>query len=199
MSIFRCEKPTDSIPVNNGHSSNGNCVKVLNTTKTKSTPKPTPPIDQNKLFESMSMGSQSLFPDSFDFNKHIELLGNNSSTSVSQDGKKNSKKNEVPSHLQYAALAVVVRLMIYFQVGWMFGEMILVPFMLTESIQLSLGHVHTSQLISMLGQFCGFSSQLAQTYSKVNSILLHCIENFSVYLVVFCIVHRLLDEDHESR
>ncbi|KAL1464395.1 hypothetical protein WDU94_004046 [Cyamophila willieti] len=186
-----------SKPQFTSHSLNGNCVQVSNNI---SSPKSTTSIDQKEFFENISQESLSLFPNGFDFNKTIELLKNQSTPS--QDRKENLNKNVVLSHLQYAALAVVVRLMLYFQIGWIFGEMILVPFMLTESIQLSLGHVHTSQLITMLGQvmaLCGYSSQLVQTYGKVNSILLHCIEDYSVYFVVFCVIHSFLDEDLESR
>jgi hypothetical protein len=80
--------------------------------------------------------------------------------------------------------------------------MILVPFVLTESVQISLGYVHTSQFIQVFGQvltLCGFSSHVVQCYTKINTVLLHCIEDLSFYLVTFCLLHSYLDENFTSR
>ncbi|KAI5713115.1 hypothetical protein M8J75_013847 [Diaphorina citri] len=177
-------------------------VKKIPNINTEPRVKPTKLVTQNEHLpqEIPSPRCNSFLPNGFDFTKHLQLL-ENKTPSPSEELKRENRINML-FQIQYALLAIVVRLMLYWQVGWLFGEMILVPFVLTESVQISLGYVHTSQFIQVFGQvltLCGFSSHVVQCYTKINTVLLHCIEDLSFYLVTFCLLHSYLDENFTSR
>lgn len=175
-----------------------NSESIINSTKLSDQFEPL----LNEVHSKESIPHQPRFdsiPD--DFSKHLQFLGDQTTISPVK-GLKEKQSIDILYQMQYVLLAIVVRLLLYMQYGWLFGDMILVPFMLTVSIQVSLGHVHTSSFVQILGQImamCGISIELVQSFARTNSLVLYCLDNFSLYFVTFCSIHSFIEEEVVSR